>query len=500
MAAEPSDLRRSAFLLLTAAAVAIAAAKTVGAENVIEPSRYKAEPGGYGHEPGRKWPDARPDPAPTFSSNDKSRWATVRALVHDRTYVIGTRTYPDPSDPKRYRDEGIIAEPAYRTLDVVMNPATKEFYSSKPPLMATLVAGEYWVLNRAFGWDIVADRWLVIPAIVLTWNVLPLLVYLVLLGRLIDGAGKTDFGKLLAFAVAALGTFLLTFSHTLNNHLPAAYCVLFACYPLLRAVSENRDMSPAGYAACGFFAAFAATFELPALALFAALFVPLLAARPRNTLLYFAPCALVPFAGLIAANYAALGTVLPAYSEFGGPWYNFEGSHWAKRGTPAATGIDFNDEPTRVYAFHLTFGHHGWFSLTPVWLVALVGLLGAGIRSAPAVRKLLAKQKTTGWTPELFAAMTLVVSGAVFGFYLSRTQSYNYGGNTSGPRWLFWLIPLWVLALPAAADRLARSSAGRMLGAVLFGLGVLSVFYPAWNPWRNPWLLQLMEFNGWLRY
>ncbi|MDY3559580.1 hypothetical protein R5W23_000574 [Gemmata sp. JC673] len=501
MAAEPSDLRRSAFLLLTAAAVAIAAAKTVGAENVIEPSRYKApEQGGYGAEPDRAWPASRPDPHPTFSSNDKSRWATARALVHDRTFVIGQRTYPDAGDPTKYKDVGIVAEPAYRSLDVVMNPKTKEFYSSKPPLMAVLVACEYWVLNRAVGWDIGRDRWLVIPTIVLTWNVLPMAVYLVLLGRLIDTTGKTDFGKLLTFAAAALGTFLLTFSHTLNNHLPAAYCVLFASYPLLRAVAENRDMPPVGYGSCGFFAAFAATFELPALAFLVALMVPLLVARPRHTLLFFVPCALVPLAALFLANYAAMGRLLPAYSEFGGEWYNFEGSHWAKLGTPAAKGIDFNNEPTSVYAFHLTLGHHGWFSLTPVWLLAFAGLLAAGIRSAPDVRKLFAKQKATGWTREMFAAMTVVVSLTVFCFYLMRTQSYNYGGNTSGPRWLFWLIPLWVLALPTAADWLARSAAGRLLGAVLLGLGVLSVFYPAWNPWRNPWLLQLMEYTGLLRY
>ncbi|MBP3956119.1 hypothetical protein J8F10_12580 [Gemmata sp. G18] len=503
MAAEPSDIRRSAFLLLMVAAVAIAAAKTVGAENVIEPSRYKAaEKGGYGAEPDRKWPDTRPDPVPTFSSNDKSRWATVRAIVHDRTFVIGKRTYPDPKDPKKYKDEGIVAEPAYKSLDIVMNPETKEFYSSKPPLMSVLVACEYWVLNKGLDWDIVKDRWLVIPAIVLTWNVLPFLVYLVLLGKLLDVTGKTDFGKLLAFAVASVGTFLLTFSGTLNNHLPAAYCILFASYPLLRAIAENRDMTPAGYCGCGFFSALAATFELPALAFFAAIFLPLFIARPRNTILFFTPCALLPFAALFAANYAALGKLLPAYSEFGGPWYNFEGSHWAKRGTPAAKGIDFNDEPTTVYAFHLTLGHHGWFSLTPVWLIAFVGLLVMGIKSAPAVQKLFSSKKGTGtgWTPELFAAMTLVVSVAVFAFYLTRVQSYNYGGNTSGPRWLFWLIPLWVLAIPPAADRLARSEAGRLLCALLLGFGVLSVFYPAWNPWRNPWILQLMEYNGWLRY
>ena len=494
-------MRRSVFLLLMVMAVAIAAAKTVGAENVIEPSRYKAaEPGGYGSEPDRRWPDTRPDPIPTFSSNDKSRWATVRALVHDRTFVIGNRTYPDPNDLTKYKDEGIVADPGYRSLDIVMNPDTKEFYSSKPPLMATLVACEYWLLNRTLGWDIVRDRWLVIPAIVLTWNVLPFAIYLLLLGRLLDITGKTDFGKLLAFAVAALGTFLLTFSGTLNNHLPAAYCVLFASYPLLRAIRENRDMTPAGYCICGFFAAFAATFELPSLCFFAALFLPLLVARPRNTLMFFVPCALLPFAALFATNYAAMGKLLPAYSEFGGPWYDFAGSHWAKRGTPAAKGIDFNNESTSVYAFHLSFGHHGWFSLTPVWLIAFAGLFFTAIKSAPAVRKLFGAKKTTGWTPELFAAMTLVISITVFCFYLTRTQSYNYGGNTSGPRWLFWLIPLWVIAIPPAADRLARNGAGRLLCAVLLGFGVLSVFYPAWNPWRNPWLLQLMEYNGWVKY
>ena len=28
---------------------------------------------------------------PTFSSNDRSRWATIRALVHDHTYAVGER-------------------------------------------------------------------------------------------------------------------------------------------------------------------------------------------------------------------------------------------------------------------------------------------------------------------------------------------------------------------------------------------------------------------------
>jgi hypothetical protein len=485
----------------------------VGAENVLEPSRFKAPQNmertkGYGSEQDRAWPTERPDPTPMYSSNDKSRWATIRCLVDEGTYVIGRRVYPDGSDPKTFHDEGVVTEPQFKSLDIVLRPLgdnatgpqTREFYSSKPPLMPTLLAGEYWLLKKAFGWDIVRDRFRVIPTIVFTINVIPFAVYLFLLSRLIEAAGKTDFGKILAFSSAALGTFLITFSGTLNNHSPAAYCILFATFPLFKAMIEKRDMAPGGYLACGFFAGFAVTFDLPAAAFLAAIGIPLLIARTRHTLFFLIPAAIVPIAGLLLCNYLSMGQVRPAYGEFGGPWYNFEGSHWAKRGTALAKGIDFNDEPTSIYAFHLLFGHHGWFSLTPIWLLSFGSLMAMGIRSAADVRKLLGRGNGTGWTPEVFAAMTLVVSVVVIAFYLTRTQSYNYGGFTSGPRWLFWLIPLWVLALPTAADWLGSRKAGRVLCAVLLGFSVLSVFYPTPNPWRPPWILQLMEFTGFLHY
>jgi len=509
--ADASDTRRSMYLLLTAVAVAIAAARVLGGENVLEPSRYTPPADGYSAnppDPPRNWPTTRPDPTPMFSSNDKSRFATIRALVDENTYSIGKRVYTDGQNPKVFTDEGIIAEPQYKSLDIVLRPLgddvsgpqTREFYSSKPPLMPTLLAGEYWLLKKLFGWDIKRDRFVVIPFIVFTVNVLPFAVYLVLLARLIEGTGQTDFGRLLAFTAGAVGTFLVTFSTSLNNHSPAAFCVLFSIYPLVRAMQEKRDMTPAGYLTCGFFAAFAATFDLPAASFLAAIGIPLLISRTKNTLLFFLPGVLVPLVALLACNYAAMGQLLPAYSEFGGPWYNFEGSHWAKRGTPLGKGLDFNEEPTTVYAFHLLFGHHGWFSLTPVWFLALGTLVTFGIRSAVDVRKMFGKPSGTGWTPEVFAAMTFVVSLTVFAFYLSRTQSYNYGGNTSGPRWLFWLIPLWTLAVPPAADRLASSRGGRLLCAGLLAFSVLAVFYPAANPWRNPWILSLMEYTGFKRY
>jgi hypothetical protein len=506
-ASDPAALRRSFYLLLATVAVAVMVAKIVGAELVYEPSRYKP-PGesSYGADrppesiPERVWPKTRPEPTPMFSSNDKSRWATIRALVDEGTYVIGRReNFHDQTGP--WADTGIIFEEGYKSLDKVMEPETGLFYSSKPPLLPTVLAGEYWLLKKAFGWSIVQDRWYIVCTILLTVNVLPFAVYLLLLARLVEDYGTTDFGRLLTFTTACVGTFLTTFSLTLNNHTPAAYCALFAICPLLRTDGKSALDCPGKLLLSGFFAGLTATLELPAAALIAGLFVPLLLVRPGRTLLAFLPGVLIPVAALFVTNYVALGQVLPAYTEFGGPWYNYPGSHWAKLGTPAAKGIDFADEPKTVYAFHLLFGHHGWFSLTPVWLLGFGGLVALSWASGGEVKRLLLTRKPGPgglWTLPFFGAVALAVSVVVFLFYVWKTN--NYGGFTSGPRWLFWLTPLWLLGTLPAADWIGRWRAGRLLAALLLGFSVLSVFYPAWNPWRPPWILQLLEVHDWIRY
>src|SRR2546423_169169 len=78
-------------------------------------------------------------------------------------------------------DTGIIFEDGWQSVDKVLHPERLEFYSTKPPLLTVMAAGEYWLLRKAFGWSIVDDRWKVIPTILITFNVLPLLLYLWLL-------------------------------------------------------------------------------------------------------------------------------------------------------------------------------------------------------------------------------------------------------------------------------------------------------------------------------
>ncbi len=492
-----ADLRRAFYLLLTMLGVAVCVAKIVGAENVFEPSRYKPPTeASYGADrvaaPQRLWPATRPEPTPMYGSNDRSRCATVKALVENGTYVIGRReNFASATD---YRDTGIVFADGYQSLDKVMDPDTGLFYSSKPPLFPTLVAGEYWLLHNLFGLSIDRHRWWVVGVILLTFNALPFAVYLRLLAVLVEHHGRTDFGKLFTFTVAASATFVTTFSATLNNHTPAVCCVLFALYPLLRPGAKDTR---AALFTGGLFAGLATTLELPALALAVGLFVPLAVARRGRSVWYLAGAAL-PIAALFACNYAAMGRWLPAYGEFGGPWYDFAGSHWAKLKLPGSKvgfGIDFADESKPLYAFHLLLGHHGWFSLTPVWFLGLAGLV-------VQARRGLAEWRTGPadgfWTANKLAGLSLTVSAVVFSFYTARTN--NYGGFCCCARWLMWLTPLWTLGMLPAADAAGRSRIGQTVAGLLLAASVFSVTYPAWNPWRPAWILQLCELTGWVRY
>ena len=94
--------------------------------------------------------------------------------------------------------------------------------------------------------------------------------------------------------------------------------------------------------------------------------------------------------------------------------------------------------------------------------------------------------------------LCLLVSVAVIGFYLVKSD--NYGGWTNGPRWLMWLSPLWLVAMAPIVDRLSRSRWGIALALVLLAASMMSMNYQAWNPWRHPWIYNLMESQGWPGY
>ncbi|MCH8828257.1 MAG: hypothetical protein IID45_01635 [Planctomycetes bacterium] len=412
---------------------------------------------------------------PLLSANDRSRWCTVRTLVDEGTFQI----------------DAILFEEGWDTIDKVRHEG--HFYSSKPALLPLLVAGVYWTVQRltdAFdgddsnGWTLKEKPAETTRFILLIVNLLPMLAALFVFALLVERYAVSDFTRIFAVAAASMGTLLTTFLVTLNNHTIAAVCCLFALYPTMRIVIDG-ERKPALFALAGFFAAFTCTNELPAALFGVASFGLCCWKSPRRTFAFFVPAALIPLGAYFFANYQATGGWKPFYAYYGTEKYRyvFRGipSYWMNPG-----GLDANEESAPVYFLHCTFGHHGVFSLSPIFILSLIGWCGVRRwRSFPG--------KTFLW-------LGLGLSVAVLGFYLTRTANYNYGGNTSGLRWLFWLIPLWLIAMIPVLDAGSERRWFRGVATLLLGVSVFSAMYSLNNPWKKPWLFALMERWEWIDY
>ena len=405
---------------------------------------------------------------PLQSANDRSRWCTVWSLVERGTFQI---------DEIRQRK-------GWDTIDLVH--VDEHFYSTKPPLLTSLVAGITWSLQRLTGWNLLDDLQPLTFLVLVIVNLVPFTVSLLAWIAILDRIAARTETRLASLALAAFGTLLTPFLMTLNNHTMAAAATTFAIYALMRILSDEKGPLPNWlFLVCGFASSAAVTNELPA-ALFLVMGLVLAFRRSAHqTLAYFVPAAAIPLLALVAVNVIATGSWKPVYADYGTDKYRFviDGipSYWLQ-----PQGIDRNLDSTWAYFLHCTIGHHGIFSLTPIAILALIGWM------------LRVRDRDRPLSPLL--AVGAIVSVVVLAFYLTRTQNYNYGGVSCGLRWALWLTPFWLVAIVPALDRCWNS---RVATGLVTGLAMVSM-YSAWqpieNPWRQPWLFQWMESRGWIDY
>jgi hypothetical protein len=404
---------------------------------------------------------------------------TIRSLVEHGTYEI----------------DAIVGQPTWDSIDMVQHvgrDGRPHLYSSKPPLLATLLAGEYWLIHQLTGATLGERPYEIGRGMLVTVNVLPLILMYTLLAWLVERFGTTDWGRIFVMAAATMGTFLNTFAVVLNNHIVAAVSAAVALYALVR-ISADGERRLRYFFLAGLAATFTAANELPALTLLACAAPLLLWHAPRQTLLAFVPGVIVVAAAFFGTNWIAHQTLRPPYSYRSDTdpdenWYHYtytvdgrtRQSYWMD-----PQGIDRGEPTKTLYAVHALIGHHGVFSLTPVWLLSVVGMLMWLAASDGSRRELAA----------LVAAIS--VTCLVFFIGLRPQEDRNYGGMTSGFRWMFWCAPLWLVTMIPAADRLARSAAGIALAIVLLSFSVLSASYPTWNPWTYPWIYNWMVWTGW---
>jgi hypothetical protein len=512
-----------------------------------------------------------------MGANDISRWCTVWSLVERGTYVIDECPWQSETQDKIQKASG----PG--------NEGEKHYYSSKPALLATMIAGMVYPARAIVGvplekvvlqereerWGQVPDetkpgkvrgvltkpdqpvKWPVyifyFKPVLVALNILPFWGFLVLFGRLLDRYAKTDWAWFFTLAAAGFGTLLLPFTQTLNNHTLAAFSAFFALYQFLRIWDDGRA-SAWRFATAGLLAGFAATNELPAAAFVALLGWLLVFRFPSKTIAWFVPFAAIPILALMTSQYAAFGKFALAYEEFGTDAYLFEGSLWKTPLELDALNLPWTDpeeaarrgivaESYGLYLFHMTLGHHGFWSMTPIFLFGACGMVrllrdsgkGAAALAVVLVLAALAVWGVDLFRPEMLAAggplhpylwaggavaaltvllglliwrtaireggrpmsavawITLALTLILLAFYTWNPKARNYGGSTQGLRWLFWLIPFWLMMLPTALDAIAERPWLRRLALLALFVSVMTVGYAMRSPWSNPWIQDMLE-------
>lgn len=415
---------------------------------------------------------------PFLSGNDRSRWATVRALVDQGHWYI----------------DDVHHEPNWDTIDKVKHDG--HYYSSKPPILAAIYAAVYWPYKQLTGKTLTDDTFEVVRTLLLLTHLPLLLIFLLIIARWAEAYGRTDFDRVFLVAAAALGTFQTTFAVVLNNHLWSAVCVAIALDAGLRIWYDGRRNSMWFFIA-GMFAALATCFDLPALAFFGLLGLACLVKSPVRTLLAGVPAAALVFFVFFGLNRLAHETWVMPYAfrgetswlnPKGEDWYRFEEelpngrvieSYWSN-----PKGIDQGEPDAGTYVFHVLIGHHGIFSLTPIWCLTFLGLMFMVAGKD--------RQRALGY-------FIFTISLVVLAFYLSRDQiDRNYSGMSSAFRWCFWMIPLWLIAMRPAVAWLSESRLTIWIPILFLGLSVMAASYPTWNPWIQPIYYDWAVHEGWV--
>lgn len=489
---------------------------------------------------------------PLLSANDRSRWATIRALVDHGTFALDGVIFRDRAQTKRDRD--------WYSIDLVRHrgrEGVEHFYSSKPPLATVMMAVPYWCLQKLTGATLADRPFYVVRCLLLVANVLPLAVYFWVLFRMIERYGRTDWGRLFVAAGATYGTFLTTFAVTLNNHVWAAVSAALALAATLAVWCAGRRQLRY-FVAAGLFSALAVANELPALSFCAAVAVALAYRSVGRFLAGFVPAAVLVTAAFYLTNYWAHGVWLPPYAHRGdGPRVAAaDGNYLAQirageippnlRQQLAQSGIALSSrakllprwsgqgwmiwDPDRqerlavsadersVQAFvwdqwyeyeqsywlesrktgvdrgepsRLTYAFHvvmGHHGVLSLTPMWLLSFVGAGIWLARGEPPL-----------RIVASGVLLLTLVCLAFYLARPlEDRNYGGVACGFRWMFWFAPLWLLAMLPAADAIAARPGWRYVALGLLLLSAISAAYASLNPWSHPWLYEYWSSLGWI--
>jgi hypothetical protein len=319
-------------------------------------------------------PLLRPLRQPTdISDNERSRLATIRAIVEKRTLAI----------------DGMEVDPVSIAM-TAPNARGERQYSQQPPVMAALLAGPYWVMHKV-GLSFNSNPSLVAYLLTLIGVTLPVaaaagLVYR--MGRLFE---LPRYWRTALAIAAVFGSGLVSYATVLNSHAPAAFFILAACGCFFHAGLTGRVVrSYAWLGLAGLCAAFAATIDLAAVFYLLLMIGIILAMRwplisRINGVAWYVGGAVGPILLHAALTVPITGDMRPGYL------------HTQLIASVPQLADDAEDEEQTSYAqtvaLHLVdglLGPHGVLSHFPILLIGVGGIGAVLHRHWPGPTKMLA--------------------------------------------------------------------------------------------------------------
>lgn len=366
-----------------------------------------------------------------WAGNDVSRFAQIEALVdYGHTHI----------DASRY----------CWTVDRVTIDGKN--YSNKPPLFSLIGAGVYWGLKHVFGFSFADDQAATVYLLILILVGVPTAWLVARFYALLDVYPEIGIShKILTTVALAAGTILTSFAVTMSNHPVAAALLVAACLAAWRG---------SGLIAGAWLGLLGAIDILPGV-----VFAPVLALivyqiAGRKSMGRYILAVLAGAALFVAVNWWVHGSPLPPKMAPGAA--DHSGSF-----PPSDDDIQIN-VPVQLFPddwrFPLSclFGWHGFFSVSPVLLFGVWGMVRTIRDGEPLGRY-----------------CTLLLAGGCGVLTLGHVLFvHSFGGWSYGYRYLIPIIPILLFFVPKVLIK------GRvwLFGIVLIP-SILSSMLGAYDPW-----------------
>lgn len=500
---------------------------------------------------------------PSLSANDRSRWSAIAALLEDGKWEIDRVN--DLLDSKG-------RSKIWASIDIVRHKGkdgAEHFYSSKPPLLTLIYAAITKPITMITGKKVTEEPFLIMRIVLILVNVVPMIAFWLWWMYWLDKNVLDEWSRVILLNAGLWGTFLTTFTVTMNNHIHGAFFFWISLMLLSRIVQTARQGGTRSWLTwflCGVSAGLTVACELPALSWAAAAGAILIFVDWKKLIAgYGLGCGLIGGA-ILATNIWAHGDWRPPYSHRGvgeliaqlpreadskepdiatvieqvnskgyvlkkdqakfvparltdvlqlidesagqrvaikstadgkwsiyhwDDWYDYPKSYWMPGNKK---GVDLGEPDRLKYTLHFLIGHHGIFSLTPFWFL-IFGGAALWLRKSSSNPGQFSGLRELATSERGLAIAFFAISIACLVFYaLREVEDRNYGGVSSGFRWLFWVIPAWLWLCVPAVESASKSKAAKSFVTILLLASVFSATIPWPNPWTHPWPFRVVTW------